>query len=67
MANPFAPVKPFGTRPVEAAEPVKAVEVDHLSEIAELARGLHHVSPSGAQTVSDKILEHVGALQGASK
>jgi len=40
------------------AEP-KAPKVDHLTEIAELARNLHNVSPSGAETVRDKILQHI--------
>ena len=36
---------------------------DHVAHIAELARSLTSVSPSGAETVRDKILEHVGAIQ----
>ena len=42
-------------------ETVKAEtpKVDHLTEIAELARNLHNVSPSGAETVRDKILQHI--------
>ena len=40
------------------AEP-KASKVDHLNEIAELAKSLHNVSPSGAETVSAKILQHL--------
>ena len=42
--------------PVEKAETKK---VDHLAEIAELAKSLHNVSPSGAETVSGKILQHL--------
>lgn len=38
-------------------------KVDHLVEIETLARSLHNASPSGAQTISDKILEHVGAIR----
>jgi hypothetical protein len=47
------------------AEPVKteAPKVDHLTEIAELARGLHNVSPSGAETVSAKILQHIADIK----
>ena len=47
------------------AEPVKteAPKVDHLGEIAELARSLHNVSPSGAETVSAKILQHIADIQ----
>ncbi len=40
------------------AEPATP-KVDHLAEIAELAGGLHNVSPSGAETVRDKILQHI--------
>jgi len=40
-------------------ETVKASKVDHLNEIAELAKSLHNVSPSGAETVSAKILQHL--------
>ena len=36
---------------------------DHLGMIAELANSLHNVSPSGAMTVRDKILEHIAAIQ----
>jgi len=42
-------------------ETVKAEtpKVDHLAEIAELCKDLHNVSPSGAETVRDKILQHI--------
>jgi hypothetical protein len=53
VAKPAEPVK---------AEP-KAPKVDHLTEIAELARNLHNVSPSGAETVRDKILQHIAWAQ----
>lgn len=36
---------------------------DHVAHIAELARSLMGTSPSGAETVGQKILEHVGAIQ----
>ncbi|SRR6266700_1589254 len=36
---------------------------DHLAEIAELAKSLHNVSPSGAETVSAKILQHIAWAQ----
>lgn len=36
---------------------------DHVGQIAELARGLMTTSPSGAETIGEKILEHVGAIQ----
>ena len=41
----------------------KAAKVDHLNEIAELAKSLHNVSPSGAETVSAKILQHIADIQ----
>ena len=41
----------------------KVAKVDHLVEIAELARSLHNVSPSGAETVSAKILQHIADIQ----
>jgi hypothetical protein len=46
----------------QAAEP-KTPKIDHLVEIAQLAGTLHNVSPSGAESVRDQILMHVGALQ----
>ena len=51
--------------PAHSPQPVKteAPKVDHLTEIAELARNLHNVSPSGAETVRDKILQHIGWIQ----
>jgi hypothetical protein len=51
--NVFEPIK---------TEP-KAAKVDHLHEIAELARSLHNVSPSGAESVSAKILQHIADIQ----
>jgi len=36
---------------------------DHIGIIAELARSLGNVSPSGAESVRDKILERIAALQ----
>jgi len=54
-ANSFFPARP---------EPKPDVpKVDHLEEIAAIARTLHNVTPSGAQTASDKILMHVGAIR----
>jgi len=44
------------------AEP-KVAKVDHLALIAELARSLHNVSPSGAETVRDQILQHIADIQ----
>ncbi len=45
-------------------ETVKAEpKVDHLTEIAELAKSLHTVSPSGAETISAKILQHIAWAQ----
>jgi hypothetical protein len=44
------------------AEPVET-KVDHLAEIAELARSLHNVSPSGAETVSAQILQHIADIR----
>ena len=43
---------------VKAKEPA----VDHLAMIRELAMSIHNTSPSGAQTVSDKILFHLDAI-----
>jgi len=59
---------PTDNPPVTATGPTgtqttKAPKVDHLTEIAELARGLHNVSPSGAETVSAKILQHIAWAQ----
>lgn len=55
----------FNAKPDEAKAEKPKVETkeDHLGLIAELASTLHNVSPSGAETVRDKILMHVGALQ----
>lgn len=61
-----APKAPEDKPSMFASKPDKPkveTKVDHLGMIAELARNLHNVSPSGAETVRDKILEHVGALQ----
>ena len=45
-------------------QPVKTEpKVDHLTEIAELARSLYNVSPSGAETVSAKILQHIADIR----
>ena len=56
--NPIHPASSVFSPPIPAQP-----KVDHLTEIAELARGLHNVSPSGAETVSAQILEHIAALQ----
>ena len=55
---------PTTNPPVTATVPTgtqttKVAKVDHLNEIAELAKSLHNVSPSGAETVSAKILQHL--------
>jgi hypothetical protein len=60
MSNPFA-AKP--AEPKADAKPKTETKEDHLGLIAELALSLSNVSPSGAETVRDKILMHVGALQ----
>ena len=44
---------------VETVKAPPVAKVDHLNEIAELAKSLHNVSPSGAETVSAKILQHL--------
>jgi len=44
-------------------KPIVETKEDHLGIIAELASTLHNVSPSGAETVRDKILERVAAIQ----
>lgn len=59
-------MEPFDTQ-MHPAEPVKtetkAPKVDHLATIAELARSLHNVSPSGAETVRDQILQCIADIQ----
>jgi hypothetical protein len=52
--------KPDETKPVG---PKTETKEDHLGIIAELANTLHNVSPSGAMTVRDKILERIAAIQ----
>lgn len=42
-------------------------EVDHLKEIATLAAQARTASPAGVETISDQILAHVAALQGAEQ
>lgn len=44
------------------ASKAKEPAVDHHAMIRELALSLHNTSPSGAQTVSDKILFHLDAI-----
>ena len=62
VQQPFA--TPLGPNPsVSKPDEPKAPKVDHLTEIAELARNLHNVSPSGAETVRDKILQHIAWAQ----
>jgi len=51
------------TEPKPDAKPMVETKEDHLGIIAELASTLHNVSPSGAETVRDKILERVAAIQ----
>ena len=55
----MAEVKPADPKPAPKVE----TKEDHLGIIAELASTLHNVSPSGAETVRDKILMHVAAIQ----
>lgn len=52
-----------GLSPTDARwnDPANVQKVDHLTEIEALARNLHNVTPSGAETVRDKILDHVAA------
>jgi hypothetical protein len=58
--NPIHPTtNAFGQEPVKT----EAAKVDHLVEIAELAKSLHNVSPSGAETVSAKILQHIADIK----
>jgi hypothetical protein len=64
--NPVHPTTPAGHTFMTSstAEPVKTEpKVDHLNEIAELAKSLHNVSPSGAETVSAKILQHIADIK----
>jgi hypothetical protein len=44
-------------------KPKTETKEDHLGIIAELASSLGNVSPSGAESVRDKILERVAAIQ----
>jgi hypothetical protein len=55
--------KPNWTAGVSHDSEPKVPKVDHLNEIAELARNLHNVSPSGAETVRDKILQHIAWIR----
>jgi hypothetical protein len=55
---------------LDAPRPDKAVDKpkveskdDHVAHIAALAQTLTSVTPSGAETVRDKILMHVSAIQ----
>jgi hypothetical protein len=63
---PTTPPPPGGfTFMTSGVETVKTEtpKVDHLTEIAELAKSLHNVSPSGAETVSAKILQHIADIK----
>ena len=51
------------SEPKPDPKPIVETKEDHLGIIAELASTLHNVSPSGAETVRDKILERVAAIQ----
>jgi hypothetical protein len=53
----------FGTKTDETPKVKTETKEDHLGIIAELANTLHNVSPSGAMTVRDKILERIAAIQ----
>ena len=44
------------------AEP-KAPKVDHLTLIEELVRDLHNITPSGAETVRLKIMQHIADIR----
>jgi hypothetical protein len=57
----MAETKLGAPRPVD--KPKVESKDDHVAHIAELAKSLTSVSPSGAETVRDKILMHVSAIQ----
>ena len=60
----MAETKLDAPRPDKAADKPKVESKDdHVSHIAELAQSLTSVTPSGAETVRDKILVHVAAIQ----
>lgn len=76
MENEASPIFPHvEPKPEVKPEPVKPDPVktdtkpkvetkeDHVAHIAELAKSLTSVSPSGAETVRDKIMVHVAAIQ----
>jgi hypothetical protein len=55
---------------LDAPRPDKSVDKpkveskdDHVAHIAELAQSLTSATPSGAETVRDKILMHIAAIQ----
>jgi hypothetical protein len=60
--TPDHPRTALGPDPSKPTEP-KTPKVDHLSTIEELVRGLHNVSPSGAETVRDKILQCIADIR----
>ena len=65
MNNPFnysPPKDPDGTKKEVPVNSEQANE-DHHGRIAELAIQLRNASPSGANTISDKILYHLNAIE----
>lgn len=62
LKDPIVETKP---EPVKDAKPVFKAEKqeDHLAIIKELVLSLGNVSPSGAETVRDKILERLDAIR----
>jgi hypothetical protein len=51
------------SKPAEPKTEPKAAKVDHLGLIAELVRDLHNITPSGAESVRDKILQHIADIK----
>lgn len=49
--------------PAKPLAPKVESKDDHVAHIAELAQSLSNTSPSGAETIRDKIMVHVGAIQ----
>ena len=59
---PFAPTTTVEPEPKAVAAKAEP-KIDHLAEIEQLVASLHNVSPSGAETIRDQILERIGAIR----
>lgn len=57
------------TKPIPKQEEIKAADdkapekIDHFAEIAELVSGLENTTPSGANTIGQKIMFHLNAIK----